>query len=474
MKKIFSTFLSVFFVLVFLAPENVSAEARSLYLGLSGSDVVSLQQALITKGYLAPGSATGYFGAKTNAALKKFQCDQNIICTGSNISGYGIYGPRTRALLSSSPTTKSFELSGWIPYWRATTGSADVLPHLSALTSVMPFGYTVRNDGTIEDTAKLLEEPWVSFISAAKQNKVRIVPTLRWNDGAAIHKVLSDATKRVALEDAITDLVKKNGFDGIDIDFESKKHETIDYFSTFLKGLYTRMGNKWVYCTVEARTPVSERYSPGATIPPDATNYANDYAEMNKYCDRVEIMAYDQGTVDVALNDTHEAPYAPLADPAWVESVVNLATQSIAKNKILLGVPTYGYEYTVTALGNSGYQYTRLWSFNPKYATDLAAQLGINPSRNSANEMSFVYHPNLLSVPPASTQADQLSLAASTTVAENTGSQTAGNQTYNYVTWSDAQAIATKVALAKKLGLRGIAVFKFDGGESPDIWSVLK
>ena len=487
--------------LLFFIPANTSAAERSLFLGLSGTDVRALQNDLVTKGYLTSGSATSYFGPLTEAAVKKFQCDRKIICSGSSEVGYGVVGPKTRAILLSTsaaadnpatlkPATLTpraigpFEFSGWIPYWRTATGTQDVLPHLGQLTSVMPFAYSVRSDGTLADTAKMTEEPWKSFIEAARKNKVRVVPTIMWGNGDSIHRILSDTTKRIALEDEIANLVGVNNFDGIDIDFEAKKHETIDYFSTFLRGLYQRMGKKWVYCTVEARMPLEDRFSPGATIPPDATDYANDYVEMNKYCDRVEIMAYDQGTIAVRLNAARTAPYAPVADPGWVENMVLLAAQSIARNKIIIGVPTYGYEYTVTPISGNKFQYKVLWPFNPRYATDIAAKLGITPSRTSADEIGFAYDPKkLTAIAPTesgSTQTQQTIQSSSvvqnapSASLEQTSSHVNMSQLFNYLSWSDAKAIADKVALARKLGVRGIAVFKFDGGEDPAMWDVLK
>ncbi|MDO8548096.1 MAG: glycosyl hydrolase family 18 protein [bacterium] len=489
------------------ATTTVDAAARSLSLGLSGNDVQALQTQLIAKGYLEAGKATGYFGPLTDAAVKKFQCDQSIICSGDSISGYGIAGPRTQAalgitsgvssILSASPqpsaitgsltpkATGAFEVSGWVPDWRAASGTLDVTPHLSQLKSVMPFGYSVSGSGKLIDHAHITQEPWPSFIASAKAQGVRVVPTVFWGDGEATHRILSNTTTRIALEDEIAAMVKQNGFDGIDIDFEAKQHETINYFSTFLKGLYQRMGNKWVYCTIESRMPLEDRYSPGATIPPDATDYANDYREMNKYCDRIEIMAYDQGTVSVRLNAARSAPYAPVADPGWVENVVTLAAQTISRNKIIVGIPNYGYEYEVTPLAGSGFEYVRQWAFNPGYATQIAAQLGITPHRTSANELGFVYNSSALqTVAPTSSQSTQTpqSTTASTTVAQNlpsTGSGQAASQVntsqpFNYITWSDPIAMQDKVLLAKQLGVRGVAVFSLGGAADQAMWGILK
>ena len=462
-------------------------------LGLSGSDVAALQNKLISQGYLAEGKATGYFGSLTQAAIQKFQCAQGIACSNLTTTGYGIAGPKTQAVLASvsaipiqpatvdgtsltGRATGPFEFSGWVPDWRAASGTQDVLPHLNKLTSVMPFGYTVSSAGKLIDSADIKQEPWKSFIAEAKKQKVRVIPTVMWGDGVSIHKILSNTVTRIALENEIANMVKQNDFDGVDIDFEAKQSRTINYFSTFLKGLYQRMGKKWVYCIIEARMPLENRYLPGAKIPADATEYANDFEQMNKYCDRVEIMAYDQGTIDVRLIAARKAPYAPVADPGWVENLVVLAARTISKNKLIIGVPTYGYEYQVTPLAGSGFQYKRLWAFNPKYAIDIAAQLGIAPLRTSANELGFIYDPAALTAiaPIGNNQALAQGITPSTTIAQNAAFQVNTSQPFNYLTWSDSQAIADKVILARKLGVRGIAVFSLGGAEDQTMWNILK
>lgn len=399
------------------------------------------------------------------------------------------------APLSVSAASKPFEISGWIPYWRTATGTADTLAHLDTFTEINPFGYTVKNDGTLYDAAKLSSypvatttpmgttttmapSPWAPLIAEAKKRNIRVIPTVMWSNGAAMHAILSNGPKRRALEDAIAKVVKENDFDGIDIDFEGKWAETRPYFSTFLKGLYMRTGNKWVMCTIESRTPLDSRYW-GTKVPKDAGVYANDFAAINKYCDRVRIMAYDQMSVDQKLAAQESGKlYAPLADIRWVEKVVNVAAKTISKKKIVIGVPTYGYEYDVTAYAD-GYAYDLLWSFNPGYALPIAAQYGIIPNRNAAGEISFSYIPSpsatttVLSSGEA-TSAPMMHGEQAAATALLIASTTNSHSNFRLLWWSDAQAIASKVALAKKLGVRGVAIFKIDGGEDPAMWEVLK
>jgi spore germination protein YaaH len=376
-------------------------------------------------------------------------------------------------LFASAATTQSFEVSGWIPYWRAATGTADVLPHLDLLTEVDLFAYTLKSDGTLLDNAGLTKEPWASFIAAAKAKKVRVIPTVMTSNTTLIHTLLSKTSSRVALEDRIAAMVKSGGFDGIDIDFEGKSAADKNYFSTFLKGLYQRMGTKLVMCDIEARTPVGARYY-GATVPTDATVYANDFTQINKYCDRVRIMAYDQQGVDLQLSSAAASSsqlYAPVADPLWVEKVVKLAEQSIRPSKILIGVPTYGYEYNVTVFPGSQYEYTIKWSFNPNYAKQIQQQYGLgSPVRNSAGEMQLTYIPTSSTTPPVSYGISALAAALGASAQADT---LQSYQTFRLLDWPDAQSIAGKAGLAESLGVRGISIFKLDGGEDPAMWTAL-
>jgi peptidoglycan hydrolase-like protein with peptidoglycan-binding domain len=75
---------------------------RVLKMGSSGDDVTRLQQFLANDPSVYPeANVSGYYGALTEAAVKRFQCKYKVVCDGDAAStGYGVTGPRTAAILS--------------------------------------------------------------------------------------------------------------------------------------------------------------------------------------------------------------------------------------------------------------------------------------------------------------------------------------------------------------------------------------
>lgn len=369
--------------------------------------------------------------------------------------------------------SSGLEVSGWIPYWRAPEGISDARSHLSDLDIVHPFGYSVKNDGSLKDLFGFNKSAWKSFAKRAKSRGVNIVPTVMWSDGGQINAILSDDDAREEHIEEIVRMVKKGRFDGVDIDYEGKLAATHDHFATFLEELKDELGSKMLSCTIEARTPPDSLYS----IVPASIEYANDFDSIGRYCDRVNIMAYDQGRADIKLNSARRGvPYVPVADADWVRKVAELAARSIPKEKIVLGAATYGYEYEVTVSPQWFQDYKRLWSLSPNYGNDTADDYAIEPSRNAAGELHFSYVPkdspysivNLLYAPAGTASGD--AAAAKALIYANLTGQTVK---VNYVTWSDAGAIKDKLRLADEFGLRGIAMFRIDGGEDEEIWDKL-
>lgn len=383
---------------------------------------------------------------------------------------------------SSSRSSSKIEVSGWIPYWRTAAGTKDAKKNLSKMTEVNPFAYSVRADGSLADTAKIGGSDWQRLIKDAEKKRVKVVPTVMWSDTNAIHTVLSNPTTRAAHVKAISDLVEEQGFDGIDIDYEGKKAETRVYFSAFLSELNDALDRKQLDCTIEARMPLEARFS---GTPPANIEYANDLKEVNRSCDRVRIMTYDQQTADVQLNkvarDAKEI-YAPVADVKWVEKVVKYMGQDIDTKKMVIGIATYGYIYQIMPnTDGSGYGYIKVEAFNPGYGTQIAKEYKLTPERNRAGELSLSYVPKdqtsalpnqaaLAKLAPKGTSSANMAAAGALALAKSKQQQAP----VQYLTWSDAGAIKQKVELAKKLKLAGVAIFKIDGGSDPKMWSVLK
>ncbi len=364
------------------------------------------------------------------------------------------------------------EVAGWIPWWQDTDGVKSATKQIKKLDTIHPFAFEVKINGELVDKAGLKDRNWRNLIKTAGRNDVDVIPSILWNDGTAIHTILSDKNKRADHIENIVDMVEDGDFDGVDIDYESKLSETKDYFSAFLRELKDELNDKLLTCTVEARTPPDSLYR---TVPA-TIEYANDYKEMAKYCDVVELMTYDQQRADLKLNDLRKGePYMPVSDPAWVEKVIQFALKDIPANKIMLGVPTYGREWTVTVAPDWYKTYKGNGAINQPEVKKIAKTNKVKEGRNLAGEASFTFFPK----DSPFKILDQLPVPDGTRLGFEAASKALlfANMTkievpVELVWYSDATAISQKVDLAKKYNLRGVAIFKIDGDEDQNIWKL--
>jgi fibronectin type 3 domain-containing protein len=103
----------------------------SLSYGMRSDQVSALQSVLAAHSYLASTAATGFFGNLTLGAVQKFQCDNNIVCSGA--PGWGVVGPKTRAALnalspSSSPASSLSAINAEIQALQQELKNLEVQP----------------------------------------------------------------------------------------------------------------------------------------------------------------------------------------------------------------------------------------------------------------------------------------------------------------------------------------------------------
>ncbi len=340
-----------------------------------------------------------------------------------------------RVIKNDVEAGKSITLHGWLPFWAKASGTVEMLNHEEYFSSISPFSMEVSQGGFLFNR---FENDAVIKKIVERDRKYKIIPTIAWFDADEIDETLSSSTQRAFHIGEITRVVNSKKYDGIDIDYEGKYLRTKDSYSLFIKELSGQLhkNKKLLYCTVESRTPSEDIYiNTGRQI-----SHATDYKVLDKYCDSVRIMAYDQRDADVSLVIENKGTfYRPVADPAWVEKAIKEAIYEIDRKKLVVGIPTYGNIYKKVVEGERIY-YSYVSAINYNNAKARALENGVTPLRNKAGELEFSYSKDGI--------------------------------TY-YVSFSDAVSVKKKLLLAEKYGLSGVSIFKIDGGMDKDIWAEL-
>lgn len=163
-----------------------------------------------------------------------------------------------------------------------------------------------------------------------------------------LHELLTSSQNRKRLIDNIVYVVKRDGYNGVNIDFEFIDPADGPYFTTFLRELKNALGSDvTLSAAVFARTG-KEKWP-----------VAYEYENIGKIADYVVVMAYDY-----SYSTSSPGPVAPLW---WVRQVAAYMSARIDPAKVLLGVPTYGYDWSSAGGKATTVTLTKLNSLKSKY-----------------------------------------------------------------------------------------------------------
>lgn len=265
-----------------------------------------------------------------------------------------------QALLLSSGETQAPSYPAWVngyayPYIQQNVLN-ETLPYLSAL-SVFSYGFTTEGDlipPALDDTF---------MIQSALTEGVQPVLTLTplGPDGNFNNYLISavvnsqDATDN--LLNSLLAMVQEKNFQGVDIDFEYIRPEDRIAFAEFVAKVRNFL-SPYGY-------PVSVALAPKTSDTQAGLLYeGKDYRLLGEAADSVLLMTYEWGY-------TYGPPMA-VAPINQVRKVVEYAVTRIEPSKISLGVPNYGYDWTLPFVQGS----SRAHTVSNQEAVQIAVEAG--------------------------------------------------------------------------------------------------
>jgi spore germination protein YaaH len=250
------------------------------------------------------------------------------------------------------------------------------------------------------------------IIKAARNSNVSIIPLVAnyGFDRNLAHKILTDPDVRERTLTSITDFVIINDFSGVNIDYENIPPEDREFLNSYMVELAARLHSHGKIVTIDVSGKTwDDPYGWGG---------AWDYRMLGQVCDYICIMCYDYH-----WSGSEAGPIGPLG---WLREVVQYAVSVIPREKIVIGIPFYGYKW----LGKKG--------------TGLTFKQALETAKNTGAVVLF--------------------------------SEEDGEYYYSYdsyqVWFQGAKSVELKISAALSYGIDKIAAWRI-GQEDPRTWEVI-
>jgi len=337
----------------------------------------------------------------------------------SFISPLGIFKPRNQVI-------------GFLPYWLLDSAKSNYPDFITTLTY---FGLRVNTDGSILTLSTPTEsEPgWYAlksgkldiFFSTAKKHNVILSLLIASGDQAAIDSLISDPVVHgEILTRQILPIMKKYGFTDLNLDIESVQDASDEARAHFMQFAKT------------VKRGLDDAHAGTLTLEISPADLLHkrliDPRRLSPIVDYTVLMAYDYHYIGSRVT----GPVAPLYGAGkTLEYDTNTATQkallAISANKLILGIPLYGYEWeTISKQAQSAViPGTGLTASNARIATLLSECASCSSSFNATTKETEVkyFDPQ--------------------------------TETYHQVAYPDKQAMRAKITFATEKKLAGVALW---------------
>lgn len=304
----------------------------------------------------------------------------------------------------------AFYEKGWNQY---SFGFPSLKNHYRDISVLMPYWYTVRADGTLGISNAGFEPDVLAFLR--KHPEIKLLPLINKDTGS--QQILTDPGVRTAAINNIYKMVMDNGHAGVNIDFELLPQANRDDLTVFVRDLADRLHQAGKMISVSVMPKLDGLEDLGA---------AYDYGALGQLADFITIMTYDKHNASTVPGSV--SPYD------WVEKNIKEALNYVSPGKLVVCIGAYGYDWPVP-------QSAEIQYISMREALQRAKEHKAGIKWDDASQSAFFNY------------------------------WVGGTQ---YQVWfENGFSVTRKVALAKKYGLRGVAVWRM-GFEDEQYWVKLR
>lgn len=315
--------------------QGVSLDAVLAANALPDPNQLVVGQAIIIPSRPAPRTYPVAPGDTLYAIARRFNTTVSALVAANRIVNPNlIYPGQVLTIPVTEPPKPEVTVNGYLfPVSRTTATSlfsrlADALTYVSLFTLQVDGAGGLRAPG---DFAPAVTEARARGV-APLLTIANFSPTAGTFTTELAHAILADPDVRDRTLDSLFAFLEGKGYVGVNADFENLAPADRLLYNDFLRVLTDRLHAAGLLSTV-AMAPKP------ADLPDQAWVGAFDYAAIGQIVDWTNIMTYEWGWVG--------GPPMAIAPANHVRAALTYAVSQIPREKILQGIPLYGYDWTL-------------------------------------------------------------------------------------------------------------------------------